>query len=247
MKENKLTKILEEIGLSKNEAEVYLVSLTLGPSTILQMTRAAEMKRTTVYSLVEALKMKGLMSIELRGLKKLYVPLNPAQLEGVLEARKNKLHESLPEFLALYNLKGGEGFIRYYEGLEAVKGVYEDLLRDIRPHEDYLIISAQEQIFSLDDMYFQNFIERRAKLDINIRLLLEDSPTARKHKQFERNYNERIKILPASTSLSTNMVITPRKLVIHQLSLPVIAITIENTSIIKMHRELFELLWKSTV
>lgn len=245
MLSEKLTKVLGEVGLDQNESAVYLSSLSLGQATILQIARASGLKRTTVYSLVESLSQKGLMSIEVRGFKKLYVPEDPANLELVLEKRKKRFHESLPEFQALYNLKGGEGFIRYYEGLTAVKGVYESLIKEIRPHEEYLVVSAQEKVFSLDEAYFQDFVERRAKLDINIRLLLEDSEIARRHKQFERNYNETIKILPKETCLSTNLVITPQRILIHQLSLPIIGIVIENKSIIQMHKEFFEIMWRA--
>ena len=169
-----LTKVLREIGLEENEAEVYLAALSRGPSTVLQLARVSEIKRPTMYGIVASLQQKGLMSVETHGFKKLYVPEDPNNLELVLERRKSELHKSLPELLALYNTKGTDGFIRSYEGLTAVKGVYEELLRDIRPHEEYLVISAQEQIFSLDERYFTDFIERRAKLPIKIRLLLQN-------------------------------------------------------------------------
>ena len=242
---DKLATILVELGLSENEAKIYLAALSAGPATILKIARTAEVKRTTVYSVVETLKQKGLVNIEVKGFKKLYAVERPEKLEAMIEARRESLKEALPEFLALYNLKGGESFIKYYEGLEAVKSVYEGLLKDVRPHDDYLIVSDQQQWMRLDPTYFQNFIERRAKLDINIRLLLQDSESARQAKTFEKNYNEEIRILPKGTALTTNLVIIPRRVVIHQLTPPIIGIVIENKSVMQMHRELFEIIWKT--
>ena len=244
-KPNKLEKILVELGLTENEARVYFAALSLGPATVLRIASAAETKRTTVYSVVESLKQKGLMAVEVRGFKKLYTAENPEKLESMLETRRERFRTALPEFAALYNLKGGESFIKYYEGLEAVKSVYEGLIRDVRSHEDYLIISDQQQWMGLDEKYFKNFVERRAKLNINIRLLLQDSESAREAKKFERNYNETIKILPPKTALTTNLVIIPRRIVIHQLIPPVMAIVVENKSVIQLHRELFEIIWNS--
>lgn len=245
MAENKLIETLKDIGLSENEAKVYFAALSLGPATILNIARAAEVKRTTVYSVVDSLKQKGLLTIELKGLKQLYVAENPEKLEAILENRKNEFKNNLPEFLAMYNLKGGESFIKYYEGLEATKLIYEDLLKEIRPHEDYLVMGNQERWLELDPKFLQNFIEKRAKLNINIRLLFQDSKLAREHKKFEKNYNEKVKIMPAGTTLAVNSVIIPSKLVIHQLTPPIMAIVIENKSIIQMHKELFEIIWKS--
>jgi HTH-type transcriptional regulator, sugar sensing transcriptional regulator len=245
MNNNKLVRFLQDLSLSVNEAKVYFAALSLGPSTIQKIAQAAEIKRTTAYSVVESLQYKGLMNIEVKGLKRLFVAENPEKLESILESRRAVLKDLLPEFEALYNLKGGESFIRYYEGLEAMKSVYEGLLRDIKPHEDYLVVSHTQYWFQLDPTYFQNFIERRAKLNIKIRLMLQDSEKAREHKKFEKNYNENVKILPPKVSLTTNLVIIPRRLVIQQLISPITTVVIENKSIIQMHKEMFEIMWDS--
>lgn len=240
-----LTTTLIDLGLTENEAKVYLAALTLGPTTILKLAQAAETKRTTVYSVVESLKMKGLITIEVKGFKKLFVAESPEKLETILENRKTLLAKTLPEFSALYNLKGGESQIKYYEGLSGIKSVYENLIRDVRPKEDYSIISHQEQWINLDPEFFLDFTKRRAKLNINIRLLVQDSPTAREHKRLEKTFNEHIKILPKDTSLNTNLVVIPKKVVIHQLTPPIMAIVIENQSVVRMHQQLFEIIWRT--
>lgn len=245
MQNNKLTNILQNLGLSENEAKVYLATLSLGLTTILRIAKSAEVKRTTVYSVVESLKLRGLISEELKGWKRYFVAENPEKLEKVLDEKRNNFQNLLPEFLALQNLKGSDALIKYYQGLEAVKNIYNDLLDEIKAHEDYLVIAAQEQWFNLDPKYFQNFIKKRAKLPINIRLLMIDSLISREHQKQEQIFNEKIKILPKNTSLTTNLVITPQKVVIHQLIPPIMAIVIENKSIIQMHQELFEIIWKS--
>ena len=244
MKNNKLLDILKDLGLSENEAKVYLSVLSLGSSTILKIARNADMKRTTIYSVIESLRQKGLILVEMQGIKQLFVAENPENLISILENRKRKFQDFLPEFLALYNLKGGEGFIKYYEGLESVKNIYEELLKEAKPHEDYLVITDQQQWHNLDANYFQKFIEKRAKLNLNIKILMCDSDIARQHKKFEKNYNEQIKILDKDKKIDINLIITPRKLVIHQLVDPIMAIVIENKSIIKMQKQFFDIIWE---
>lgn len=245
MKPNKYIKILRDLGLNENEAKVYFASLSLGPATILRIADTAELKRTTVYSIVSSLQKKGIMNIEIRGFKRLFVAQNPEQLASIFAARQESFRRLLPEFAALYNLKGEEGSLKYYQGIEAVKSVYESMIRDIRPHEDYLVTSDQQQWQELDEKFFLHFLERRAKLNINIRLLLQDSPIARSHQKIQRNYNETIKILPKSTSLTTNLVVIPRRVLIHQLTPPITGIVIENPNVVRMHQELFEIIWRS--
>ncbi|MDO8524462.1 MAG: helix-turn-helix domain-containing protein [bacterium] len=245
MQNEKLKKTLLDLGLNEKEASVYLVALTLGPSTVLKIATSAELKRTTVYSVIESLKQKGLMSIEIKGWKKLFAAESPEKLSLILEAKREHLKKSLPEFSLLYSQKDSESLIKYYEGIKAVKSVYENILKSMRPHDDYLVIGNQEIWLGLDKRYFAKFVRQRAKLNINIKLILQDSPLARKHKEIERNFNEKIKILPKKTSLNTNLIITPSRVIIHQLTLPAMAMVIENKNIANTHCELFDIIWKS--
>lgn len=245
MQKTQLLDILDKIGLSKNEASVYLAALSLGSATIQKIAHEADVKRTTTYSVIDSLKAKGLMKIEQKGLKQFFVPENPEKLESILDERKKKLIEALPEFSALFNLRENESLVQYHEGLESVKTIYNDNLRDIQPHESYLVISDMEEWYNKDPDFFQDFIERRAKLNIDIRLLLTDSPIARKQKRFEKNYNERVKILPKNTKLTTNLIVTPQRASIQLLVPPVFAIVTKNRNTIKMYQEMFEVMWNA--
>lgn len=247
MHENRLLQSLEDFGLNEKEAKIYFAALSLGPTTIQKIAQMADIKRTTVYSLIESLKQKGLVTIQVDGFKKKFTAEDPAKLTSILDKRKKALQSLLPEFAALYNLRGGESSIKYYEGIEAVKGVYESMIRDIRPGEDYLIVSNQDELFSLDKEYYMDFIYRRAKLPIKIRALLQNSPQVHEWLKIQKNINTKIKILPKETKLKTNLVVTPRRVLIHQLSAPILGIVIENKSVIQMHTEMFEIIWNSVV
>ena len=186
------------------------------------------------------------MKIEVRGWKKLFSAENPEKLEQMLENKKQAFKKHLPDFLSLYNLKESESLIRFYEGKEAVKSVYEDLLKSIRPFEDYLILTNMELWLGLGEKFCDDFMRRRAKLNVKTRLLLQDTPSAWKYKKIERNLNQKIKILPKDININTNLVIIPQKIVNHQLTTPVSAIVIENKNIANLQKEIFEMLWKTT-
>lgn len=244
MEQSKITTFLTDLGLNPNESAVYYAALNLGPATIQQIASAAGIKRTTVYYVVESLKQKGLITLEIKGFKKKFVAENPEKLEVMLETRRLQLKNMLPELSALYNIKGGESFIKYYEGLKAVESIYEGLIRDIKPHEDYLILSDVEKWYDLDRDFFKKFLDKRAKLPIKVRLLIRDSAYAKKFYKHLRP-NERLKFLSPETNLTTNLVFTPQRLMIHQLTPPILAIVIENKNVIQMHREMYEIMWKS--
>lgn len=245
MENNKLTQTLVEFGLTEHEAKVYFASLTLGLSTVQHIAEAAEVKRTTVYSVVDALVHKGLMRVEPKGFKRLFAAENPEQLEFVLEARKQKLKKVLPELEALYNLKGGESIIKYYEGLAGMRNAYESVLEDIRPKDYYYVFANEDIWYKLDEEFFADYRKRRRKFNLDVRLILQDTPVAHEFKRLQMQYNCRVKILPAGTELLTNMLLIPKKVIIQQLVQPLVTIIIENPSIVQMHKQMLDIMWNS--
>lgn len=246
MKNSKLSKILKNIGLEENEAEVYLASLSLGPTTVLKIARSSEIKRTTLYGVIESLKNKGLMRVETKGLKSLYVAENPEYLDTMLETKKRELNSNLANFMALYKLQGSESSMKYYTGLKAMKRVYLSTLDDIRNGDEYLVITNQKKWFELDsDFWMKEYIEERAKLPCKTRLISQDSDLAREHQKFQKNYNEEFKIFKQGTNIDIDMVLTNQKLIIVDLSEPLTTLVIENKNIINLQKQLFEVIWQS--
>lgn len=247
MKNDKLLENLKEFGLEENEAKVYLASLSLGPTTILNLSRHGEVKRTTVYEVVDSLEKKGLMKKEIHGFKTLYSPEHPERLENTLEAKRVLLSKVLPELEGKYHLKGTESSIKYYEGLSAIENIYDDLLKELKPHDFYYAISNIAEWQGLDEEFFmKNHVEKRAKMLINTKLIFTDSPLAQNRKTTERNFNEEIKLISKDTNIHLDFVITPYKLVMFQLHNPLVALVIENQSMITAQKEIFELLWNKS-
>jgi len=245
MAKKELENLLIEMGLDDAEAKIYLAGLSLGPTTVLKLANFTELKRTTVYSVIESMKKKGLMRVELKGFKKLFAIESPEKIENMLEYRRVALKEQLPKLQALYNLKGGESTIKWYEGLQAIKSIYEDLLVEVGPQEDYLVISDIHEWWKLDKEYFEKFWERRYKARIKPRILITDSEDARKQQKTAPVFEAEVRILPQQTQLETNLIITGRKVIIIQMNDPLSAIVIETPSVTKMHKEMFEIIWRT--
>lgn len=244
-KNQQLKEILTNLGLTENEASVYLANLSLGPTTVLKIAKVAEQRRTTVYSVVESLKAKGLIHIEPKGFKQLYVAEHPDKLKNMLDVKKNSLERALPQFEALYNLKGGESTIKYYEGLESIKTIYDTILAPLKPNDDYLVMGDLEKFFNLDKKYFDDFLEKRIKSPAKARLISTDSEQARYMQKFAKNMNHEVRILPQTSKLSVDVMIVPQKVTIFNLNEPLSAVSLENKAMIEMHKQLFEIIWDS--
>ncbi|MFH0891822.1 MAG: helix-turn-helix domain-containing protein [Candidatus Falkowbacteria bacterium] len=245
MKNKDLKKVLIDLGLSENEAQVYLSALSLGPSSITKIAGEANMKRTTVHSLIDPLKNLGLMRIDMKGWKKQYVAESPEQLDKILERKRQRFKETLPDFMSLFREDAKDSVIRYYEGLEAIKNIYTEFSQKMSLRDEILVVGDTKKTLDLDEVFFTKIFEREAKMGVKKRLLLTQSEEAGKYKQIQSAMGMNIKILPATTQLSTVLRIVPDRIFIHLVGTPIMALTIENKHIIKMFREFFELMWAS--
>jgi hypothetical protein len=119
------------------------------------------------------------------------------------------------------------------------------VLDEIRYGDFYYVISDDEKWLKADPSFFENFIEKRAHKGIVTKLLLAPSQVSVKAKQKMFSQNNIVKLLPDHFEIKTNIAITPKRIIFHQMHEPIHAIALETKSIIDAHKKLFELLWES--
>lgn len=236
---------LLELGLPDKEALLYLSALKMGPATAQQLALESELKRSTVYPYIDALVEKGLFHIEINGTRKLFIPESPDKLSILLDRKKQILSKIMPLLVQDYvHSSPSTNTIKMYYGLSGIKLIYDDILTSLNDGDEYFVISDQKKWHELDPHYFENFILKRAKLNLVIKLLLQENPHSRKYKNKEDQYHERIKLIPKNIDLNINMVILPTKVVIVQIVEPLLAILIENPNVAAMNKTLFNVMWE---
>lgn len=242
---DKNVKTLEEFGLSDEEARLYLAGLSLGPTTMLKLARSANVQRTSAYRVADSLISRGLMKVELKGLKKLYAVESPENLKRSLEQKTAQLNDLLPTLMASFNKRGKDTLIKYYEGVEGVKSVYEGFLRETRSGEPYYVISSHHEWYKVDEKWFSNFSDRRNAKGLDFKFFLLDSEHARRLKDREEVLGLKVKILPKNLHFTSILIITQYRVLIHNLEPPIEGLVIENQDMITMFFQIFNVMWAS--
>lgn len=242
---NTQSSFLEEFGLNPTESQIYISLLKSGGGTIGDVYKETGTKRTTAYSSIEGLIRKGLARYEEFGFKRKIIPENPQRLAAILKEKSTKLEKQLPILESIFNEPGAESYIKYYKGVNSIKRVYEDMLSNLRPNDDYFVFSNTELWSKDDPEFYLDFSLKRSKKALNLRIILEDNETGRKYFQMKSALAAEIKFLPKGVSIKTNTVVTPHKMLIHQLIKPPVAYILENKSFISTQTEMFKLLWNS--
>jgi DNA-binding MarR family transcriptional regulator len=127
---------LADLGLAPKEADTYIAMLELGPASVQDIANKAGINRTTTYVMIEGLKKHGLVSTFEKGKKTLFAAENPGQLieiltrqSDVIETKKNKLEQTLPRLLAIFNSVGDKPKVRFLEGEEPLREIMQKLGR----------------------------------------------------------------------------------------------------------------------
>ncbi len=168
---------LTELGLSGNEAKVYLTLLELGPSTTGPLIKKSGLYRVIVYDTLEKLLQLGLTNYSLQRNRKIFEAEKPQQ---ILELIKNKeilaktVVEKLDKLRVEKPLEQG-AFV--YEGWRGIKAAQENYIEEMKkgPKGEYLMVGAARKLHEKLDAFFNYFHERRAKLKIPAKLLFNEN------------------------------------------------------------------------
>jgi sugar-specific transcriptional regulator TrmB len=166
-------------GFSKNESAILLALFELGKGTVSQITRKAGLNRTTGYDILDSLVSKGLASVSGKEPKQEYLVESPDKILVMFENELNETSEKIsdikkiiPTLKSIHNV-AGRPKVRFYEGVNGLKDVYEDTLTS---HEEILAYANVDQMHQALTGYFPKYYERRAGKGISIRAIIPDSP-----------------------------------------------------------------------
>jgi len=116
-------KVLQNLGLSEKEAEVYLALIELGKASVVEISRKAGTKRPTTYLVLDELKTKGLVTKLLEESRSLYIAEDPELLVKGLKQKLSDISELIPVLRAKFN-RGSKPKIRFIEGKENLYRLY---------------------------------------------------------------------------------------------------------------------------
>jgi len=244
-----MEKILEGLGLSKKESTVYLSLLELGPSLVTNIAIRAKINRTTCYDILEKLIEIGLISKVTATGKKTYTAEHPETLIAYLERRSNdfkdrakEIGEYLPELRAIYNEKGKQPLVKFYEGIQGIETVYEDTLTS---HETIRAYASVRDMHKALPNYFPDYYHRRAKKKIFINAILPATKEAIERKLFDKAEARKSRLVPIDKfNFSPEINIYDNKVAIMSLA-EEFGVIIESKEIAEAQKKIFSLAWET--
>ncbi|MBI4068151.1 hypothetical protein HY413_01940 [Candidatus Kaiserbacteria bacterium] len=129
----KYTQILNDIGLSPNEAKIYEALLQLKNGTIWDISKHAEVHRRNAYDAIQRLIARGLAYQVLPKKVLTYAPVHPDKLRELVDENVRSLESALPGLRKRFDEIDREQSIAVYRGVQGVKNYLHLLIRDANP------------------------------------------------------------------------------------------------------------------
>lgn len=175
---------LETIGLTKKEADLYELLLKLGEVPAGEIIKESKLKRATVYKSLYELEKKGIVSHKDIGKKIHFRPEAPATLLSLadnqyqgFERARNDLQAYMPHLASSYILAVEKPVVSTFEGVEGLKKIYEDTLREKK--EIYAVLQTEKLDEELYHWLTKDYVPRRARLKINAQVIVSSGQWAK--------------------------------------------------------------------
>lgn len=249
---------LAEIGLSKNEAKIYVELLSMGHQPVSIIAKRVGCNRTSTYVILKTLAKKGFVGFYNRGNMKFFVANDPNCLINYVE-RKCRTYDNcradllmlIPKYRELMNnYIFRKPVVTYHDGLEGVKYVMYDALKASGTCFAYLCL---HQWFKsgLKDFLLEYKDFRIATKQIPLNAIVPDTPEVRAF--FKDNYDENNKLTvvrylsdeKCRQLFENEMNIYDDKVaIIHLEKGQEFGVIIQSKEIANMQKSIFQLAWK---
>jgi len=229
---------LEYLGLSKNEARIYLSLLELGEAQAGKISKSIQMNRPATYDALDRLMEKGLVSYHLSANRKVFKPASPNVLNEQLKERQEIIQEILPELNGLFYGSRAKEESEVFIGRKGIKSILSDLLL----YKKYVAFGSSGKFLDIMKHDFIAFQNRKRELKIDSRIVQAES--ARKNMELRKVAYASFKYLPESLALPVTIIVYGMKVAILSWGNTPMATLITSEPVAKSFQQYFEELWK---
>ena len=189
-------KLLSTLGFSDKEIKIYLAALRLGMQPASVLAKHLKMNRVTAYVICKKLIEKGVANAVTRNNIQYFTVERPEALikyaerqEHAWEQRKKSVEKCIPEFSDYLRDVSSLPKVRFYEGIEGIKTVYEDTLSQGSPIQAFLTVDTIPK--ELKNYLVRDYMAELLTRDLESHIVMPDSKWARRYARRDNKYNRK--------------------------------------------------------
>ena len=250
---DKIKKILEKLGLNKNQIKFYLALLELGQASLGEVVRKSNLKRPTAYRVKEELEQLGLISGDLKKYKKKNSAVSPKRLLALVGNRQRKMRrleleikDLMPSLNLLFQDKTIKPKVELFEGEQGYHYLANQSLEC--QEKEILFLGNLEDIYKVVTKEYdqKHFIPTRVKKGIKIKFLVYKNKDTVNYKKQDNKFLRETKFLDPDYKINATLEIFDNTIVFYSSHKEKIALSITSKYLAQMHKEIFKMIWEKT-
>ncbi|RJQ16980.1 TrmB family transcriptional regulator [Candidatus Woesearchaeota archaeon] len=189
---------LESLGLTKNEAKIYLFLLKNGQRTTGPIIKETGIANSRVYETLHSLISKGLVNYTLQKEGKYFQAASPNALEEREEERKKKIASLMPSLKNLESTQTTPTTSAVYEGFDGFKTAFKKIIDDCPANGTIYIIGFSKHQYATKSLrtFLTNMNLKSAKKKQKLKLIFDRSAKASFGKDREKEKYNEVRYLP---------------------------------------------------
>ncbi|OGF34690.1 hypothetical protein A2482_00880 [Candidatus Falkowbacteria bacterium RIFOXYC2_FULL_48_21] len=237
-----LQELMNNFYFTEKEAKVYLAALKLGRSRVSDIAKSAELNRITTYEVLKRLLQMGVAHSAVYSGVKTFVVVAPSLLVEKMQSRLQVAQQILPRLALLNRANSNKPSIAFFEGADGLRTIYEGTLAC----QDKVILNIanpQNLLATIGHDFFTQYVRKRAKRKIQVKVLLPDTPENKKFKSEEKKSKREIKLFDAQKYPLPNEVLIYDNKVAMLSFASLIGVVVEDKDIVQSLRSMWQMVW----
>ncbi len=243
---------LVQLGFNASESAVYIASLELGSQPASVIAKKAKLKRGQTYNILSQLKDRGIIQEFTKDGVRHFVGQSPSTLLSMISVReeelavqKQKLLQLVPILEKLRNPLIVQPKVRFYQGIQGLKEVYNDTIRD--PGQIIYAVCDFEHTFPAEHSkelhdWLWKYTDRRAAENVWLHGIVNKSKDSDLAYKWRRKQKRKMKMLK-DVYLPVELIVYGDKVALISTKEDMVGVIIEDKPIAEMLRNVHRAIW----
>jgi len=239
--------ILEQIGLTRSEINVYMALLELGSSATGKIIEKSKASSSKIYEILDRLMQKGLVSFVVKSRIKYFEAAAPKRLmdylnqkEERLKEQKNEIKKIIPTLELKRKLLINKSEATIYKTIRGLETAFYSALNLLKSGETQYVIGLNQRDPAIN-RFFIKFQKERARRNIKMKAIVNESARNELRIQADNAPLSEIKYMPETTLTAIN-IFKNRTLIFPQSEEPLL-IVIDSKEVAQSFKVQFDMWW----
>jgi sugar-specific transcriptional regulator TrmB len=244
-----LAKKLQSIGLTQNEARVYLFLLEYQEAKTGLICSKLKIPNSHIYQILEKLLDKGIVSFKIVNNIKVFRPVDPQSLYSLfrekelqLEQEKKELKEFITNLKKIETKEHKQNDFKYFEGVAGVKSMFTEFIESWEPKSVVYVSSAPIAYERWNAFLLEYFHPPRFKKKVHLKLIV---PLSLKERGKERQRMKYTEVKYSDFEMKSEFAVAGEYTYLLSYGEKPYALLIKDKTFADTQKQTFEIMWNS--